>query len=284
MPTSTTAEGEVSPTIAMLVLDFTNPYYTDVARAAEQTAARSGYLMMLANPHDERGEEEWLSILEHQQVAGAVVTPGQSDADHLLRLLDREMPVVLLDCPAPDKKTGCSVAVDNVLGGELAGQHLLGLGHEKIVMINGPTRIKACSERREGLAQAVERAKLDPDEVIQDIVVPSPNAMEGRGCTGMVLASDATAVFCINDQVAIGLMRGLNDREVSIPDDLAIIGYDDSEVAHSLQTPLSSIQQPTTEMAAEAVRSLIDEIEGRSHSHRQQVLRPRLVARESTTG
>jgi LacI family transcriptional regulator len=98
----------------------------------------------------------------------------------------------------------------------------------------------------------------------------------------MVLAAEASAVFCINDQVAIGLMRGLVERDVSVPDDLAVMGYDDSEVAHSLHTPLSTIQQPTSEMASEAIRLLVDEIQGRSHQHKQVMLRPRLVAREST--
>jgi LacI family transcriptional regulator len=275
----------LSPTIGMLVLDFTNPFYTEVARAAELVAARSGYLCLLANARGGKdAEEEWLAILEDQQTSGVIVTPAQSDEDYLRGLLDRDLPIVLLDCPAPSQSDGCSVAVDNVLGGELAGQHLLSQGHERIVMLNGPSRIKTCADRREGLERAVERAGLDPAETIVDLVVPAPTSMEGRGSVDMVIASEATAVFCINDQVAIGLMRGLVERDVSIPDGIAVIGYDDSEVAHSLHTPLSTIQQPTSEMASEAVRLLLDEIEGRTHSHKQVMLRPRLVPRESTGG
>ena len=268
--------------LGLVVLDFTNPFYLELARGAEQAAAAAGYLLTLVNSRGAVGaEEDVLEALEAQGIEGVLVTPAESSAEYLRALRARGVPVVLLDCPSPDAK-GCSVAVDNVLGGHLAGQHLLSLGHERIVLLNGPPALRTCADRRDGLHQAVEDAGASPEKVISEVVVPSPTSFEGQAATDAVLAHEPTAVFCVNDEVAMGLMRGLALRDVKVPDDLSVVGYDDVEFAYSLQPPLTTVKQPKAEMGTTAVKLLVDELDrGEAHVHKQVVLRPSLVARET---
>lgn len=267
--------------LGMVVLDFVNPFYSELARAAEQAASGAGYFISLSSSRGSVDvENDLLASLGAQSLQGGLITPVRNDAGHLLALRERALPLVLLDCPSPDG-AGCSVAVDNVLGGYLAGQHLLSMGHEHIVMLNGPPALRTCSDRREGLLRAV--AEGTGRSSVQEVVVPSATPFEGQAATDVVLGHAPSAVYCVNDQVALGLMRGLTERGVSVPDDVAVVGYDDVEYAYSLQPPLTTLRQPTSQMGTVAVELLVDELQHPdTHVHEQVLLKPRLVIRDSS--
>jgi LacI family transcriptional regulator len=267
------------------MLDVANPFFTEVARGVEDAAIEAGYVVILCNSDDSvEKESHYLQVLEEQRARGVLITPVQSDAGYLQRFRKRGIAVVLLDRPSKIKDL-CSVAVDDVKGGELATSHLLDQGHERIGFVHGPLSIRQCADRRRGVLRAVRAAGLEPDQVIVDITTAAQNAREGEESVERLLHAriKPTAVFCANDLLALGLMRGLMKRDMSIPKDVALVGYDDVEFASVLATPLTSIRQPKYELGRTAAEMLIDEANHpTSHQHQHIVYQPDLIVRESS--
>src|SRR5947199_2693403 len=155
--------------IGLVVLDIANPFFTEVARGVENTANEAGYIVILCNSDDSfEKENHYLHVLEEQRTRGVLITPVQSDAGYLQRFRQRGIDVVLLDRTSRSKDL-CSVAVDDVLGGELAAAHLLEEGHERIGFVHGPLSIRQCADRKRGVLRAMKSAGLDPERAVVDI-------------------------------------------------------------------------------------------------------------------
>jgi LacI family transcriptional regulator len=273
-----------SMALGLVVLDIGNPFFTDVARGVEQAAAERGYAVLLCNSDESREREDThLRFLEEQRVDGVLVTPVDGDHSRIDLLRSRGTAVVLVDEPGNDDR--CSVAVDDHRGGELAGEHLLAGGRRRIAYVTGPSSIRQCVDRGAGLRQAVRDAGHDPDAVVRAVAIPSLNGAEGHEAVGRILADGRPdAVFCANDVVALGVLRGLLEAGVSVPSDMALVGYDDIEFAATAAVPLTSVSQPALQIGRTAATLLIEEV-GRSvdHVHQQVLFRPELVVRRSST-
>jgi LacI family transcriptional regulator len=271
--------------IGLVVLDVANPFFTEVARGVEDAASEAGYVVVLCNADDSlEKESHYLNTLEEQRAQGILITPVQSDASYLQRLRQRGIVVVLLDRPSRIKDF-CSVAVDDVRGGEIATAHLLEQGHQRIAFVHGPLSIRQCADRRRGMLRAVRSAGLDPDQVIIDIATPALKTREGEESVEKLLHArmKPTAVFCANDLLALGVMRGLVKEGIAIPGDIALVGYDDVEFASMLSTPLTSIRQPKYELGHTAAELLLDETSNpTTHEHKHIVYQPELIVRESS--
>jgi LacI family transcriptional regulator len=271
--------------IGLVMLDVANPFFTEVARGVEDAANEAGYVVILCNSDDSlEKESHYLQVLEEQRARGVLITPVQSDASYLQRFRKRGIAVVLLDRPSRIKDL-CSVAVDDVRGGELATTHLLEQGHVRIGFVHGPLSIRQCADRRRGVLRAVRTAGLDPDQVIVDITASAQNVREGEESGEKLLGAKIkpTAVFCANDLLALGLMRALIKCGISIPGDMALVGYDDVEFASVLSTPLTSIRQPKYELGRTAAELLLDEANNpTAHQHKHIVYQPELIVRESS--
>ena len=271
--------------IGLLMLDAANPFFTEVARGAEDVAHASGYIVILCNADDSvEKESHYLQVLEEQRTRGVLITPVQSDASYLQRLRQRGIAVVLLDRPSRIKDI-CWVAVDDVRGGELATAHLLEQGHKRIGFVHGPLSIRQCAERRRGMIKAVRAVGFDPDEVIVDITTTTQRASDGEESAEKLLRvkSKPTAVFCANDLLALGLMRGLSKHGITIPGDFALVGYDDVEFASMLSTPLTTIRQPKYELGSKATELLLEEArDPHTHQHQQIMYEPELIVRASS--
>ena len=271
--------------IGLVVLDVANPFFTEVARGVEDAASKAGYVVVLCNADDSlEKESHYLHTLEEQRAHGILITPVQSDASYLQRFRQHGIVVVLLDRPSKIKDF-CSVAVDDVRGGELATAHLLEQGHERIGFVHGPLSIRQCADRRRGMLRAVRAAGLDPEQVVVDITTPALKTREGEESVEKLLRAriKPTAVFCANDLLALGVMRGLTRQGISIPQDVALVGYDDVEFASMLSTPLTSIRQPKYELGRTAAELLLDETSNpTSHQHKHIVYQPELIVRESS--
>ena len=269
-------------TIGLVVLDAGNPFFAEVARGSDAAATEAGYVLLLASSRGSADREaELLDDLEDLGVDGLMVTPADASPEHMNQLRERETPVVLVDSHSADNSLS-SVAVDNESGGSLAGQHLVSLGHERIAFLTGPPSIQVLAERRAGLVSALEHAGLDPDVALEDVVVPGTNAGEGQRAVDRVLATEPTAVLCANDLLALGLLRGLAERGVAVPGDIAVMGYDDVEFAYALHTPLSTIRQPKYEMGREAAQILLSHLTRGYGRPKHVTFDPQLVVREST--
>src|SRR5258708_9693902 len=164
-----------SRTIGLVVLDVANPFFTDLARGVEDEASKAGLAVILCNGDDrERKEKRYLEVLEEHRVQGVLITPVVGTGSRLAGLQKRGTPVVLVDRRSPFRGQ-CSVAVDDVLGGDLAVSHLLAAGHERIPYVSGPLGIRQVADRREGALRALANAGLPPER-LRVLEAGSPNA------------------------------------------------------------------------------------------------------------
>ncbi len=279
-----------SRTIAYVLLDAGNPFFTDVSKGVEEAAREAGLALFLCNSdQDSRREDDYLDLLLEQRVRGVLVTPVDPDGARITSLPARGVPVVLLDRAEHGGFSGCSVSVDDVEGGELAVSHLLELGHRRIGFVGGPLRIVQVRDRLEGARHALALAGLPP-EALTEVLTEGLSVREGRKAgeriTGLPAARRPTAVFCANDLLALGLLQQLTQYGVAVPDDVAIVGYDDIEFAEAAAVPLTSVRQPRHQLGRTAAELLLEEDAAANgaapHTHRQVRFSPDLVVREST--
>ncbi|MFD9700337.1 LacI family DNA-binding transcriptional regulator [Lentzea sp. NPDC059081] len=268
-----------SRVLAYVVLDAANPFFTDVARGVEDAARDAGLALFLCNSASDDGRErEYLELLHEQRVEGILITPVDA-----AQLTDRGTPFVLVDREATDG-TWCSVAVDDVLGGELAVTHLIENGHTRIAMVGGPLSIQQVRDRREGARRAVAEAGL-PADALTFLETRSLQVGEGRNAgerlVGLPASRRPTAAFCANDLLALGLLQSMTQQGLRVPDDLAVVGYDDIEFAAAAAVPLTSVRQPREQLGRTATQLLLAENEP-DHEHRHVKFQPELVVRAST--
>lgn len=274
-----------SRAIGAIVLDISNPFFTDVARGVEDRLAEDDYILILASS-DERPEKEqrYLRLLEEQGVQGILVSPTENDIAWLDATRERGTAVVLLDRTSPSPGL-CSVAVDDVRGGELAATHLVEKGHRRIGLVNGSSKISQCADRRRGVRKALRAAGLTINEsLVETNVGLSLNASGGERALESLLGLDepVTAIACVNDLTALGVMRGLRRHGLRVPEDVAVVGYDDVEFAAVLSTPLTSVRQPRYQLGRTAADLLLSEASPDNHQHQQILFQPELIVRESS--
>ncbi len=269
-----------STMVGLVVLDIGNPFYTDPARAIEDTLAAAGLALVISSSDAEpEREARVLRTLIEQQVRGVIITPSEETPALLPMLRERGIPVVLLDSPG-DVEGYPSVGVDDVAGGAMAVRHLLERGHRLIAMITGPMSLRQARDRLRGARAAVTEAGLDPDAVLVPVETDAFTADAGEDAMNRLLARAEvpTATFAANDVMMIGAMRALRREGVHIPKDMALVGYDDIMVAAELITPLSSVHQPMADLGRTAAELLLDEDAEKRHV----VFQPELVVRESS--
>ncbi|SED53737.1 LacI family DNA-binding transcriptional regulator [Ruania alba] len=275
--------GEIS-TVGAVVLDIANPFFTEMARGIEDRLAQDDHTLMLCSS-DENPDREarFLRLFEEHGVRGVIATPSHGSLDGLLALRERGIEVVLLDHTSPVPEVG-SVAVDDVGGAALAIEHLLGLGHTRFVFVNGPLTLRQCVDRRDGVVTTLAEHGLDPAEVLTEVSLDSLNADAADAAVRRLLAESGprpTAMFCANDFTALGALRALRDNDVSIPEDMAVVGYDDVVFASMLTTPLTSVRQPMHTLGWTAADMLLTE--SGTDAARQVEFAPELVVRGSST-
>ncbi|GAB3733396.1 LacI family DNA-binding transcriptional regulator [Nocardiopsis nanhaiensis] len=276
-----------SQAVGLLVLDVTNPFFTEVARGVEDEAAELGLAVILLNSAEtaERQHRN-LRLLAEQRAAGAVVMPVDDDLSDLLWLSKQGVAWVALDRGDVSEEVGCSVSVDNHAGGLAAGRHLIGLGHERVTFVTGPFAIEQVRRRHEGLRDAFVEADMDPDASISVVDLPQLNPDQGERAVDAALAGGPRqrpkAVFCANDQLALGFMKGLGQRGFRVPDDISVVGYDNVDVADLVHPGLTTVAQPKYELGRSAMRLLRSQLDDPDHAHERLLFTPELVLRGST--
>lgn len=273
-----------SRSIGLVVLDVRNPFFAEVARGTEEAAEEHGLSVLFANSDENLDREKNLLVLfEEQRVAGILVSPLSSELAEIKRIRDRGTPIVLVDRKSRDKSFS-SVSVDDVAGGFLAADHLIATGKKKLMFAGGPMEIEQISDRLKG-AQSAADAKGVKLEVG---VTKNLTVLEGRALASEILARPKNlrpdGIFAANDLLALGIMQVLVVApDVSIPKDIALVGYDDISFAGTALISLTSIRQPSLLIGAQAVELLIQETdETKEFKKRQVVFQPELVVRDST--
>jgi LacI family transcriptional regulator len=276
-----------SNTAGYVMLDATNPFFADVASGMETAAEGAGVSLFLCNS-DQRPERElaYLTRLEQGRVLGIMITPVDPWSPVLDETRRRGTPLVIVDRTRHDADW-CSVAVDDELGGRLAVNHLLDLGHRRIAYVAGPMHLGQVRDRRAGAVNALTAADHSADALVE---IPTEALTTGEGMraaeriAGMPTSARPTAVFCANDLLALGVLQRCVALGLHVPDDLAIVGYDDIDFAAAAAVPLTSVRQPRRQMGRVAAELLVDEATNPDHEHRQILFTPELVARASTRG
>jgi LacI family transcriptional regulator len=273
-----------SRTIGLVVLDIANPFFTDVARGVDDVVDPAGLAVILCNS-DDRPEKEaaHLDVLAEQRVQGVLITPTAELSPHLDSLRRRGVPVVLVDRRAPTADQ-CAVAVDDVLGGRLAAEHLLERGHRRIAFIGGASGLPQVQERHAGVVAAVREASGDDDALL--VLSPEHLTVDGgreaaARIVGLPATRRPTAAVCANDLLALGVLQEMVRQGVRVPGDFAIVGYDDIDFAAAAAVPLTSVRKPRQELGRRAAELLLAESR-EGHRHEQLVFEPELVVRESS--
>jgi LacI family transcriptional regulator len=275
-----------SQTIGIVVMDIGNPYFADVCLGAEDTLYAEGYSVYIGNSDQQEGREELLlRHFEQYRVRGVILAPiGDDECARGLRR--RGIPVVMID--RSHDNDFCQIGLDDIAGGRLAVSHLLQLGHRRLAIVGGPSALAQVRDRRVGAATALRQAAADA--TLLSISTPTLTAAPGVAVAGQIAAmaphERPTAVFACNDLLAIGLLQGFVAAGLRVPEDLALIGYDDIAFAAAAAVPLSSVRQPRREIGARAAALLLAEMaaaaDNRPHRHESVLLAPELVPRQST--
>lgn len=276
----------LSRSVGLVVLNAANPFFSDMARGAEDHAAQEGVSVLVGNSgEDAQREARYLGLFEEQRVRGVLITPVGNVSQRLEQLRQHGIPTVLVDRQTHHSSFS-SVAVDDVEGGRLAVEHLAATGRRRLAFVGGPAGLPQVRDRLEGARNAARSAGL-PEPVVHQVTAMTLLAGREMGQSFAQLPPEdrPDGVFAANDLLALGIIQGMTAAGgIRVPDDVAVVGYDDIDFAASAAVPLTSIQQHATELGNAAMGLLLEEASaGPGFAHRQLILKPGLVVRASTT-
>lgn len=268
-------------TIGVLVPDITNPFFSTLMRGIEDILYKQNFVTILCNADsDHQKEIEYLAELTRRGVDGFIIATSAVSTDAINENWKKQgRPFIVLD---QKKSEGFSDAVrtDDFRGGYLAGMHLLSLGHQTIALVypeNPPENVHA---RIEGFKSALDVYQIPHDQLI---LLPTQFSKQGGyQITAELLDSAATGVFALNDELAFGLYRGLEEAGKSIPEDYSIIGYDNIDMCEYIKPKLTTIAQPIFELGQTSAKLLLDRIQFPEKEWEEKRLPVRLEKRFST--
>ncbi|CAM4126584.1 LacI family DNA-binding transcriptional regulator [Geobacillus stearothermophilus] len=270
-------------TVLVVVPDIMNPFFSKVLRGIEAVALKHGYQVLLGDTqNDARLEEQYLNVLPQRQVDGMIFLTARIRKE-LMEEMARQFPIVLA-CEYLEGADIPTVSIDNISSARKATEHLIRLGHCRIAHLSGPMNIILSRDRLRGYQQALAQHELEADAALVqegDFTYES-----GYNLTLKLLALEKppTAIFAANDEMAIGAIKAVRHRGGRVPDDVAVVGFDDIQMASIFEPSLTTIAQPMFEIGQKAMELLLALIEGTSARRRQLVLPDRLVIRDSCGG
>lgn len=268
-----------SAMVGVVVLDIANPFFAEAAVAMENRLREAGLVLALSSSGaDARQEAELLRSYHTMQARGILWTPASGDLSLAEEIARAGTPVVLVDAAAESRYVS-SVAVDDELGAYLAVQHLVRCGHRRVTFLNGPVRMRQARSRSRGARRAWREAGYRADAFTEVTCEAFTGPAAQARLTAMLRAEGPVpeALFAANDLMALGAYNALRQAGLAIPEDVAVVGFDDIPVAAQFATPLTTVRQPMAELGRTAAEMILEEEQGR-----HVCLSPTLVTREST--
>jgi LacI family transcriptional regulator/LacI family repressor for deo operon, udp, cdd, tsx, nupC, and nupG len=268
--------------VGLIIPDIQNPFYAEIARGVEDAAYASKYALLLCNS-DESLEKErfYLDVMRDESVDGLVLPPFSETDDAALEMVASGMPVVCVD-RSLSKATTDLVEVDNYRGAVEAVNHLLDRGHRQIGLIEGRTQVSTSRERRQGYLDALAARDVP---VRRELM----RAGDFKQESGRVLANELldlrkppTALFVLNNLMTVGALAAIHQRGRRIPQDVALVGFDDLPWAEALDPPPTVVRQPAYEVGVQAMELLLKRIIDPGRPAATVRLVPELVVRRST--
>ena len=275
-------KGHSSHTIGLIIPDLADTFFSICAHAVQQFAAKHRYLtLLLASERDRDSEAKELAMMKSRNIAGILLVPSSPDSiGQLQDVRARGLPVVMLDRTFPGLDAG-EVMVENEQGARKAVNHLIEHGHRSIVCVGYDSQFNSIGLRLKGYEEAMTEAGLHPELIIAE----EPTATIPRLLKLLRSAEPPTALFTLNNVTTLNVLQALQRENIRVPDEVAIIGFDDFEMAALLSVPLTAVRQPAAELGRSATRLLLDWIRSRSPDLRavnQRILLPtELVIRRS---
>ena len=272
-----------SSSLGLVVLDTANPFFASVAHGAREACDAAGLSLLIGDSGTEVAREsKYLDLFAEQRVNGLLVTPSGADLSKLEGIASRGTPVMLVDREAGGYSLS-SVTVDNAAGGRMALDHLIAGGCAKPAFVGGPFTLPQVSDRARGARERAAESDLDLAVFETDELTILAGRSIGEHIVSLPEEERPDAVFCANDLLAVGFMQAvIMFSALRIPEDLALIGYDDIDYAFSTIVPLTSIRQPADLLGRTAVESLLAENASGEQAHRDEKFTPELVVRQST--
>lgn len=272
-------------TIGLAMADLDEPVFVSVALGAEARAREFGVGVVICNSGgDPAREDHNLDLLVQQRVQGIVISAVDEKSSRLQAVRNRGVPTVFVDRVRLGGDATW-VQVDDLLGGKLAAEYLLSRGHRKIAFHGDPKVSLKVQARLKGAQTAVQSSGV-PAESIEVLKLPPWTLESGHEAAALIAQREPsdrpTAVFCSNDRSALGLVHALIRAGLRVPEDVAVVGYDDVSWAQASVVPLTTIRQPLPAVGASAVDILLRGFESPTQAPQEHVvLRPELVVRDS---
>jgi LacI family transcriptional regulator len=269
-------------TLALLVPDITNVFWTTVARGVEDAAQSRGYSVVLCNTDESTTKQlRYLDVVISQRVDGVIIAPYDSNAQHLAKLRQRTIPTVVIDRRI-DGWDVDTVSGDSLSGARALVRHLLGLGHRRIALVSGPANTSTAEDRVAGYCMALAEAGLPVDPAL--IKRGEFRSSSGEHLTYQLL--DATpppmAIFAANNSIAIGVLKAIEKRGLRVPHDVALVCFDDLPDTSRFFPFLTVAVQPAYDMGLHAAQLLLSRLDAEVVLQPRHVVLPaRLIIRRS---
>ena len=268
-------------TIGLLVANSLNPYFAELARGIEDYCERNNYCVILCNCDDDPDKQRnYLRVLLEKRVDGLVVASAGGDLGLASGLSGVRTPMVIVDRSLEGIDADL-VRIDHEQGAYLATRHLLELGHRAIACIGGPALNSVAQLRQAGYLRALNEAGIEP--------AAHWRVESDFSCTGGYVAANRlltddppTAVFACNDMMGIGVLRAAAERQIQVPQQLSVIGFDDVQLSRYVYPALTTVGQSILQLGETAARVLLQRIATPARSVEQLIVAPSLVLREST--
>lgn len=269
-------------TLGLILPDSANPFFAEIGHAIEAAAFERGYSVILCNTENDQTKELlYTEVLENKQVDGMIFVATGGNQDALSSIVHKGLPLVVVDREMGGLGLD-TVTTTNYQGGLIATQHLIDLGHKIIGCVTGPSDITPSAERVNGYCDALDNARLNSPENM--IVRGDFHAPSGFAAATQLFQQQPrpTALFVCNDMMAIGALQAAAKLGLRVPDDAAIVGFDNIELATYTIPPLTTISQPKQQIGQTAIQLILGRMSDPSLSPRHEVLETRLVIRESS--
>ncbi|AXK56715.1 MULTISPECIES: LacI family DNA-binding transcriptional regulator [Pseudomonas] len=274
-------KAKTTATIGLLVPNSLNPYFAELARGIEDYCERNGYCVILCNSDDNPDKQRnYLRVLLEKRIDGLIVTSAGGDSGLAQGLAGVRTPMVIVDRGLEGVDADL-VRIDHHYGAYLATRHLLELGHRDIACIGGPANTSVAQMRLAGFRQALQEAGV---EVPAGRILESDFSSTGgyRAAAQLLERRPPSAIFAANDMMGIGVLRAAAERNIRVPSELSVIGFDDILMSRYVYPALTTVGQSILQLGETAAELLLRRIAARELPVDQRIVTPNIVLREST--
>lgn len=269
-------------TIGIIIPDIRNPFFTDIVRGAEDKAVKEGYNIILCNTDENVDKEiKAFNTLVEKMVDGIIFAPSSKIDLNSKEYNLSTKPIVLVDKKLDIKNLKGIVSLDNEEGTCLEMNHLVEMNHKKILYLSGPLKNEIARDRLKGYKKALKEANIEYDE---NLVIQGEYSLDwGYEIIKSLKNINFTAICAANDLIAIGAIKALKERNIQIPKDISIVGFDDIQTSSIIEPQLTTIKQNSYDMGYESANILIKNLEEEVNNIEKMIFKPELIIRSSTS-